>query len=760
MPQQHATQLPFPCSPQRQQRARRTGVPSPTPRRWARLPLAMALIACAPEDAPDPGPSAALSGSTVERLAAADTFGAAPVTMSIRAVNQFGASVAAEPADVEINGVTERVNFDALGRSNLRFEDPGTYTITRDGETLGTAWVFEEPFDRFGLPEATMPSSQVPWGSWSLDDGWLVATSTTLYWWRAGGLPEPVLQVESPTSLRGVLLQELDLDGITDAIVWTERDLFLLRGVPGGGLAWGGGFTAPAGSERTLGGATIGDFNTDGDPDIAVVWRGDAHDLEILDGDGLFNFRSRKGPPLLGAPASVTFGDNTGNGDPQLTVLLDNGRWQRFRPDDQARLLPIGPDAPPGLNLRLGTRLDARFDMNGDGAHDLIAIEPLIPEFARNIHVIDLSATNVEFVRRQPVAARTAMGDQDGDGLPDLWTLDQAGELRTFSQARGLQLEWRLAELPILGPIAVGRASETVPADLLVAAPDRWQVFQGAYAQAEQGNATVWRPAADPFTALASDVLQVFPSPFPSNNDALTLLAIQVDDEITTVKLWSRAPGASALTILARHDLAPREHGFRSAALCDTDLYVLEGGFLVHLDVASNAINEADRVETLATSIACDTTTVATLGDDGLITYDRSLGTPEIDAGATGFSVALVDGVPLHCQTPGCHVAAWPIGGDVFPVIVENGRVEVNGTSWAVSGAPVLGDVNGDGLTDLLLIAEDGAIAALRATPDGPSPPALGVAARSFNGGGALVTIGDHVRLLATENTGRLLLGP
>jgi len=86
-----------------------------------------------------------------------------------------------------------------------------------------------------------------------------------------------------------------------------------------------GGFTAASGSPPSVGGypdcITVGDFNGDGIPDLAVTNFASAN-ISILLGNGSGGFSAASGSPLSvgNRPYAVTVGDYNGDGKPDLAV--------------------------------------------------------------------------------------------------------------------------------------------------------------------------------------------------------------------------------------------------------------------------------------------------------------------------------------------------------------------------------------------------------------------------------------------------------
>lgn len=238
-------------------------------------------------------------------------------------------------------------------------------------------------------------------------------------------------------------------------------------------------------------GVAIGDFNHDGAPDLAISNGGASNTVSILLNDGSANFVAQ---PSLTIPAAMVYGvsaadfngdgyadivavDYTGN---QVGVFLSNGSNGTFQ---SRQLYPVGtnpttvitadfngdgiPDIAtsnygsqsisillgdgdgifrPAQNINTGPIFGysspfavAAGDFDGDGVPDIAALT------ATSIGAVFLNDTAVDFEGFAPLAplatgakpVGVAVGDIDGDGKPDIVTVNDGDDSVTIALGNG-----------------------------------------------------------------------------------------------------------------------------------------------------------------------------------------------------------------------------------------------------------------------------------------------------------------------------------
>ncbi len=177
----------------------------------------------------------------------------------------------------------------------------------------------------------------------------------------------------------------------------------------------------------------VGDFNADGDPDLAVA---DAFDgiISVLLGSTGGTFTGPTNFPAGSFPASVAVGDFNGDGDPDLAVADQvTGEILVLRGTAGG-----GFTAPTTVGTATGPFSIAVGEFNGDGDPDLAVAD----QFSGRVLVL-LGSTGANFTAPAMVASGSdpdsvAVGDFNGDGDPDLAVADQSpGEIMVLLGSTG-----------------------------------------------------------------------------------------------------------------------------------------------------------------------------------------------------------------------------------------------------------------------------------------------------------------------------------
>jgi hypothetical protein len=225
-----------------------------------------------------------------------------------------------------------------------------------------------------------------------------------------------------------------------------------------------GDFTQPATSPEIVGGdpfwVAVGDFNSDGKPDLAVADVSESNSVKILLGNGMGDFtQPATSPEVAGAaPISVAVGDFNADGKADLavvnqdsdnvTILLGNGTGD-FTP---------APSSPESVGDTPQTVVIG--DFNSDGKLDLATANYV----TNNVTILlgdgtgnfTQPATSPEAVGVNP--EEVAVGDFNSDGKPDLAVANNGSNTVTILLGNGLGDFTQ----PATSPEAAGDGSNSV----------------------------------------------------------------------------------------------------------------------------------------------------------------------------------------------------------------------------------------------------------------------------------------------------------
>lgn len=730
--------------------------------------LAVAAAGCSPATVHQPASLVAADASVSEGVTLWSPGGPAPLTVSVRSVDSWGATVPRdEPALLTVNGETLSVELGESGAGALTLSEPGRYLISADGLDPIAVDVWEGEWA--GPDAARVPpgpggpvvhafgGQDAAWVAYGAPDAW-----TSVWWIPAEGDPTPVLTPPAADALTGGATADFDGDPWPDLALWGPTGVTLLRGVEGG----------PPVRVRRLRATlpivdlAIGDADGDGLDDLAAVFHeGDARTVEILGADRQLQFLLLHRIELLTDPVAVALGWDADADGPLLDVLDADSRFDHYTLDRAEGFVLAG--SHDAVTLPGGAQLVGGHDFNADGADDLFGLGPRADGVPREITILDLTARPITYVERTPVGAWASVADADADRSADLWTLDNNGALRVLARGADEPIEWNVADLPSAGPIAVVARAGTDVADLVVGGED------GGWWPGEREPGGRWRVRTAPADALLEGMIDAFgPLDLAGAPGTVAWSGVQDRSGVLYVKSWSRTDGEPTVHELGRVALAAAPSTFVAAARCGDRVWVLNGGGLHAVGVHPPMALQVSWPDVLGTALACAGDWGVVL-DDGALVFrspDHPAPADAVARGALGVAAApAADGAapPLTwtCDTPSCRVQWWPIGDSGVRVIsdpvatyLEGDRsVELPGAATASLTALVAG-----GAPDLLLARPDGRLTAVRATPDGPGGARAWWTRRALAGPSFAADAdgdGDH-DLFVIEEGGRLVLLP
>lgn len=640
----------------------------------------------------------------VEGAAVLAVAGPSPLAVPVRAVNAWGAAVAADPLAITVAGAPVEVPLDAFGYGAVEITGAGAVRVAV-GEVGVDALLLDGPVQgpallaavaRRGAAIAVAPA----------DDGALVATLDAVWFAGTDGRSWPVLApVGSP--LVGLSSGHLDRDGILDAVAWTSESVVLLRGRPGGGHAWLGGIRG-----LEVVGAAIGDTSGDGLPDVAIAWA-DGLDgyVEVWEAVGPEEWSPAPVIALPAVPVGVTVGDHAGLGVSQITVTDDDHGWTRLIRSAGGAYAVTGPSTSQiSLVLEPGAAPFSGGDYDGDGAEELFVADPRVPLVERAVQVWDLFGTRPSTLRVGAVGAWLDVEDAAGNGFSDLWLLAESGDLTHLAYAEGLNARRPVGTLVDPGPLAARDQDGDGLAEVLVAGRAGWRWWSGRSVAGEGG--PWWGPVAVEAERLSTNATPPLVTTDLDGSPATAeVAAFVVSGGVTEVRAWRFFAGSGSApsevgTATLGAGLAPVD-----LAACDGEIYALAGGILFRLGAGSTPLEVLADADADGQAVACGPgpsgSRVAVL-DDGVVTLrDEALSFVASQNATGAVAVGLVGGGVVACEAEGCGVVGWTQGAGVVAVRTDATGTIVSGEPerrLPGTGALVVGDVDGDGREDLVSV--------------------------------------------------------
>jgi len=760
--------------------------------RLSPLTVIIALAGCKSETSSDQR-LMEIESSEVISIQLDDVVGVGTLDVPIRQVNSFGIGIPGGTASIAVRGggsiPTNEVTFDAYGYANARVTVPENTLVdiqvqsAENTDDIGSsARIFGSSPSMPELPLSTtfLTNEVVADGQWIVagTDGVAAAGDNEIWWvpMTPGALPHQVADL--PYFIDGMWSAHVDSDAVADLVVWADTHVLLLRGRPNGGYGWGGAWSA---GDRDIAGVVANDINGDRLTDLVVaISTDDSSLIEVLIGDGRWNFEPSD-PLTLSYPVDgVTASDDDRNGDPDITVLsgasgvlrrytITEEGWvggsppeiAQYKADPGSVLLPpvdlnnqgapeiavVGPSesgeqalvfyvlgTPPVKYPLAFNPFEVTFaDIDGDGADDLIALEDNV------LNAIRFTAEGEKFISQStmgmgdkgPIAAQ----DFNGDGLADLAILEQGITLRegTVPDMGGWSVishGMRSYALNLFGPVSIGD-------------------YDG--------------------------------------DGGLDVLGITNADDFPEIRAWSFVEGSDGLPALQTVNVTPLQPGLvLDFAHCGTNAYTLIAGLesqtlhRVKLNAAGGEFTLEDMwgaKEVTGDRIACGRVSasangVAVSGLNGTwVTYDNN--GEAIDSGTgdpvTAITMADTDGDGVDevygCGELDCHIMGADLNGDGTDEVIES---TLETTVHTAAGKQTLNsrgslstdDIDGDGRTDLITFDEYTGTLSIHRGLDGALAPAWSIRTeREVEGPAFLgdVDLDGSLEFISVDGDGKLL---
>lgn len=662
-------------------------------------------------------PAITIPLTDVVRVVASESAAVGEHRGVIRALNEIGAPVPSSPLEVQLDGETVSVSFDPLGYGSLSPRRDGLSRVS-GVEAPVELHTFSSPWEAPDLHPAWAIPLDAPERMVAAQDG-LLATQGGVAWWAGQGAPaHSVLDLGEP--IRGLRARHADLDGVLDAVAWTDRRVILLRGRLDGGYGFA---TAWEADGYTVAGADVRDVTGDQLPDIVIGWSSAEPVLDLWVGDTSLEWLWSSTVRLSDTPVDLVLQDATALGRAQATVLHPDGQaWSRFAVSDDA-LVAVGPNLP-ALEQSFGPapRLLPSGDANADSADEIVLagsqsvalLDVAVQDDACRLGVQGAQCDPTVSVVSDLELAHPTTGDGNGDRLDDLWYISKDDALRGsfWLSPLGERFAGPVLALPSRGPLAIHDADQDGSVDVGLAT--NGQLWRWGGRARPNDTVQMWsgRTLARIVTrARIARHVGLYELDGRSNTNEMVILTHENDDTRLKVVQYTHGKGRAAqLGALRLLDEQATPDDF---IMCGQSAWFALAGRAWRVDASNpsdlritglfgSRVGAVDCIETE------DGFYAAYLDGPNVVVFAPS--GPQLDPidapGAGDVAVGIDEDGPVvrTCEAP-CSIAFWPLGDDgqtLFAVSDESGTWLDGRPVGAHRGALTIHDVDGDGRLDLL----------------------------------------------------------
>lgn len=727
-----------------------------------RIALALILAGC------DKGTSFEAATTEMSRpaLAGAEVgaaTGEGTVTIPVRMLNSLGIPSGGGSATVVLEGLglsssSANVEFDSWGwaevsvSSSLPQRVTARVTSSSDGTPGGeadsyiTSALTEEPALYPGLYLDFVPDRVV-----AVETGLVLQAGPEFYWMPTSPGALPVRFASLPETPAGWTTADIDEDGLADIAVWWGQEVHLLRGRSGGGFGWQAGFTL----ESTVRGVAVGRVDEQLSRDIVIAYSDDEEGgFQPLSGDGAWGFTPTAPRTFELDLMAISAGDWDYDGQDELALMSMNedgfGEVVRYTSSAEG-WFPTGYELAGydlDVPLREGSGFAPNGDINADGYDELILIGSPSEGNRRPLafYTFDGQTTLFQFAYENYALAVADLSDDGAEELVLVESDESVLRLITADTEDGSMKNRSAGLMELPQALAVTDFDEEDLDDVIVAL-DFLRVYPGERDDTLNGRWTFRDEGFNLFALASSEVLQVFELDGDSQPEVLT---VRVVSNTTVLQLLNISTTDGAITIGGdAGDRVSVDEGAGGAAkgldiaICDDVAYVLvdDGAnwlYAVNI-VSASTLELRGSVAVEATAIACgdlDGGAVAALSGSQVLLYDADLnqvGSNPVASSTVDIAIANTDGANAlyTCETAGCALLAADLDGDGVQELVESGD-NASLSAWGetlplgMAGEASALDYDGDGRLDIVLTDTGlGSVAVLRTLDEALAPPLM-----------------------------------
>lgn len=646
---------------------------------------------------------------------------------TFRTINEYGASIStSDPIEFYLDGAEEAVSIstDVFGYARPVVESGQGVRLSAEDELVFPS---QQPENQaLQLPQITPLLAQpdrVERGT----GGYLLSFGTELHWQSILMGAQSYSVLDAGEDILGLWSRHLDGDGILDAVVWTSNTVFLMRGVPEGGMSWGGGMSF---DDRVVA-VSASDLNGDRIFDLAIGVTSDTDSIvAIFHSDGDWGYEEGEHMLQPYPLEAMVAEDENRDGRADVSLIDESTGYVRRYTYDSAGWAGGLPSIiePEQFIAPKGSHMPPMIDLNADGRNDLLIVGP---EGANTQDLVFFIIQESFVIFRQQYASFLAeYGDIDKngstdiltfttDGLRYLWYGTETGEFtaNTFT-GFGEKRPFSVIDGDNDGITDIAFFGEQ-----LVLQPGSWS-DDGAW----RISPTIWTSYESRFTE--DFVVGDFDEDGLIESVGFIMTGVEVKIETSELTLGEEE---NLLTSVDVYPFAGDLSDGLDFTRCGNDIVALtrrsEGGsdFVYEIrrfNIVNNDLNRrASRG--LSGELRMDCTivndepyiVVGTGADWRLLRGDMS----ELDSGSSEDWVDIAVGDINNagaldvrgCSTEGCRVDLADLDGDGMDELITNsGSITVEGWGTTVTlsqeGSHRIDDVDGDGISEILVHNEQG----------------------------------------------------
>ncbi len=685
------------------------------------------------------------------------TVGDLELDVLVRLLNRYDASVAGGDLAGFVSGASAAVDSDAIAVDPTGYGELQVSTSAPEAFSAGLLAAMDDDV-ALGDPVTCWSVAGEPqgWGlrqAWALPDalgelqvvqplleGFLLATDLEVWFQgaepgarahRVLTMPDPILEVEAV---------HVDNDGVPDALVRSVDEVILLRGRPGGGMAWGAGFAAEG---RSIQGISVADADADQRNDVGFVLEDyDGAMVVIMLGDGGWGFSEWEEARYLldYAVTDLELAHSDQDGQAELNVLKTTSILMRYYWGDEG----WAETYPSSLETHLAdpaTFLGAA-DLDLTGSEDPIMLSHPQEGVDQSVLFYAMGGTTTQY-QKSFLEPSWALGDLSGDLGLDVVALEDTDLHLIHFEASETDSSYKYHTITGVlgeGPIAVGLFDGDSEPDLVVA-DGELLLYAGS------PDSYPWWYAEADWSSISLDLLgapQLADFDDKAGHDTLSAWVDSLS--IPVLRTWwlesSKKGGLPELVRRGDLELAAGSeplglglHGGLVYGLFDEDGEQLAVMDLDEYELFQEQARVAVSGQHLRVGDFADGAVVAVVSDAGAVSY-RDSELVEVATGELGsfecLAVGDTDGDEvdelLTGSDSGCELVAADLDGDGADDSVQSSEMgiyaEVGGESFSLQGDGWLGaaDLDGDGAADPIVISDD-RVLVHRALQDGFAPP-------------------------------------